>query len=168
MTELEVKALQYAANKHKGQKRKYNGLPYICHPIMVHHILSEVCDDPEMLAAALLHDTVEDTDATIEEIGELFGPRVKLLVAGLTDLSVPEDGNRAHRKAIDRAHLGMQCNAVKTIKLADIIHNTPSILLYGKGFAEVYANEVKLLLKELVGGNKLLYNEAHKLINERN
>lgn len=96
--------------------------------------------------AALLHDTVEDTDATHEEIARFFGDKVSELVKGLTDVSKPEDGNRATRKAIDRDHLAQGSKEVQTIKIFDLIHNTESIKKHDPKFWEVYKLEKQDLL----------------------
>merc|ERR1712110_698505 len=83
-----IKAADFAAIKHKHQRRKNkSAVPYINHPIGVAKILtSEVkVTDPIVLQAALLHDTVEDTDTTIEEIGDVFGDKVQSIVAEVTD-----------------------------------------------------------------------------------
>ena len=98
----------YAEKAHMGQVRKYTGEPYIVHPSAVAELLRLNYKDTteEMYMAALLHDTVEDTEATHEEIEKFFGKEVSDLVRGLTDISKPEDGNRATRKAIDRDHIG--------------------------------------------------------------
>ena len=65
MTDLVKKALEFASNAHNGQTRKYTGEPYIVHPIEVMELVREVIDDPEVLAAALLHDVVEDCPVSI-------------------------------------------------------------------------------------------------------
>lgn len=70
------KALCFAAEKHEGQKRKITGTPYILHPMEVAAIAGTLTNDPEIIAGALLHDTVEDTDTTLEELEDLFGSRV--------------------------------------------------------------------------------------------
>ena len=78
-----IKAADFAAKKHRDQRRKDpEGTPYINHPIGVAHILANEggIDDPIVLQAALLHDTVEDTDTTLEEIEENFGKVVRELV----------------------------------------------------------------------------------------
>ena len=99
-----------------------------------------------MYMAALLHDTVEDTDATHEEIARFFGDKVSELVKGLTDVSKPEDGNRATRKAIDRDHIAQGSKEVQTIKVFDLIHNTESIKEHDPKFWEVYKLEKQDLL----------------------
>ena len=79
------KALYFATEKHSGQLRKIANTPYILHPIEVASIVGTMTDDREILAAAVLHDTVEDTDTTLEEIRENFGRRVSLLVMTETE-----------------------------------------------------------------------------------
>lgn len=79
------KALCFAAKKHEGQIRKMSNSPYILHPTEVASIVATMTDDREILAAAVLHDTVEDTDTTLEEIRENFGKRVALHVMTETE-----------------------------------------------------------------------------------
>ena len=79
-TSLFDKAAQFAIEAHRGVERRGKGFPYIIHPMEAASIVANITNDPEMLAAAILHDTVEDTDVTIEQIEELFGPRVAHLV----------------------------------------------------------------------------------------
>lgn len=76
------RAVEYAARAHDGQVRKGTNLPYIVHPIEVAAICATFTDDAEVLAAAALHDVVEDTDVTIDEVEDLFGTRVAGIVAG--------------------------------------------------------------------------------------
>lgn len=83
-------ALIFATERHSGQTRKRNNLPYILHPIEVAEIVGTMTEDREVLAAAVLHDTVEDTDTTIEEIRERFGKRVALLVMTETEDKRPD------------------------------------------------------------------------------
>ncbi len=116
-------AASFAAEKHKDQKRKgSNGEPYINHPIEVANLLTNVgaIDDPEMIVAALLHDTVEDTDATFDEIESKFGPVVAGYVRELTDdKSLP----KAERKRLQIEHAPHLSQGAKPIKLADKISN---------------------------------------------
>lgn len=79
------RAAAFAAKAHSGAKRKGNGMPYILHPMEDAVIVSTITDDPEIIAAALLHDTVEDTDVTAEDIEREFGARVASLVAHETE-----------------------------------------------------------------------------------
>ncbi|MBQ3519826.1 MAG: HD domain-containing protein [Clostridia bacterium] len=79
--ELLSLAVQFAAQKHNTQRRKGTDIPYLLHPMEVAAIVGTITSDPCILAAAVLHDVVEDTDATPEEICEMFGARVAQLVA---------------------------------------------------------------------------------------
>lgn len=146
-----------------GQKRKYTGEDYIHHPREVAAIVATVPHTPEMLAAALLHDTVEDAGISINTIRALFGPVVAQLVEELTDVSKPTDGNRSIRKGIDLAHSARASINGKTIKLADLISNTKSIVAHDKGFARVYLEEKGRLLEVLKDGNKTLWNKAYAI-----
>ena len=142
-----------AAHEAVGQIRKYTGDPYICHPLAVAVIVSKVEHTESMLMAALLHDTVEDTRVTLEEVAREFGEEVAALVGWLTDVSRPEDGNRTRRKAIDREHSGQAPAAAQTIKLADLLHNTSSIVAHDPAFARVYLQEMAALLEVLSKGD---------------
>lgn len=154
-----------AAHYAVGQVRKYTGESYINHPAEVVGILaSSGAANPEMLAAAWLHDVVEDTGVSIEVIRDEFGACVATLVEGLTDVSKPEDGNRKTRKAIDRAHTAAQSPACKTIKLADLISNTRSIVERDPEFAKVYRAEKRELLEVLRDGHRPLWEQANSLV----
>ncbi len=161
---LVEKAFNFARQAHAGQMRKYTNEPYIVHPEAVARTVSTVTDDEEMIASALLHDVVEDTDVCIEDIREHFGTRVAELVEGVSDVSVPEDGNRKRRKAIDRVYYAQVHPDAKTIKLADIIDNIPSVIAHDPGFAPVYMQEKKLLLGVLRDGNRYLFKRAQEMV----
>lgn len=153
-----------AAHAAVSQLRKYTHEPYIVHPAEVVGIVMTVEHTPEMLAAAWLHDVVEDTGVTIETIRAEFGNEVAELVGWLTDVSKPEQGNRATRKAIDRAHTAMAPAAAQTIKLADLISNTKSIMEHDEKFAKTYLAEKALLLEVMTKGNSVLMAEARRSI----
>lgn len=161
-------AYRFAKDCHEavGQTRKYTGEPYIVHPVEVATIVMGVAHNDTMLAAALLHDTVEDTRATAEDILATFGPEVADLVGWLTDISQPGDGNRAMRKAIDRNHIAEAPAAAKTIKLADLISNTQSIVANDQDFALVYLQEKAALLEVLREGDRYLWQRAKQLLDE--
>ncbi len=160
---LEYKALKFARKAHEsvGQLRKYTHEPYITHPVAVAELVKSVKDHtPEMVAAALLHDTVEDTNVTSEDIYKEFGPLVGALVDSLTDVSKLEDGNRAKRKRMDLEHLSKASPEAKTIKLADLIDNTKTIAALDPEFWKVYREEKIKLLEILSEGDKSLYEIA--------
>lgn len=114
---LEQRAMEFAAHYHGiiDHRRKYTGEPYIEHPKAVVKLVKDAPHTPAMLAAAWLHDVVEDTPATIDEVRQTFGAEIAGLVRMLTNVSRPEDGNRATRKSIDRAHIAMASREAKTI-----------------------------------------------------
>ena len=105
--EVVKRAKHYATQAHKriNHRRKYTNQPYDTHLKNVAELVASASDDLEMIAAAWLHDTVEDTPITFHDIEKEFGTGVADLVSDLTDVSKASDGNRAVRKAIDRAHL---------------------------------------------------------------
>ena len=117
------RALAFAATKHRDQRRKdVEASPYINHPIAVAHVLSVEAgvDDEETLLAALLHDTVEDTQTTFEELDKEFGSRVSRLVAEMTDdKSLPKDV----RKELQIEHAASASDQAKLVKIADKITN---------------------------------------------
>jgi (p)ppGpp synthase/HD superfamily hydrolase len=117
-----------------------------------------------MIAAAWLHDTVEDTGVTIELIRSEFGSEVSDLVGWLTDVSRPDHGNRAARKAVDRAHTAAAPGEAQTIKLADLISNTRSIVAHDAKFAETYLSEKRLLLEVMTKADPRLLARAHQQI----
>ena len=156
--------LKFATKAHGNQKRKYTGEPYIVHPIAVSEIVQTVPHTDEMVAAALLHDVVEDTPVTIQEIETKFGSKVAELVGWLTDISRPEDGNRKTRKALDRDHSASAPAEAQTIKLADLIDNTKSIERYDPGFYQVYRQEKIALLDVLTKGDIALRKIAQQQV----
>tara|TARA_B100001057_G_scaffold384627_1_gene391159 strand:+ start:2533 stop:3033 length:501 start_codon:yes stop_codon:yes gene_type:complete len=163
MTKLD-KAIKFATKAHGSQKRKYTGEPYVTHPIAVMEIVKTVPHTDDMLVAAVLHDTVEDTPVTLSDIKEQFGDNVARLVDGLTDVSQPQDGNRKIRKAMDRAHTAQQPAEVQTIKLADLIHNTKSISVYDPHFYKVYREEKIRILDILKEGDRSLMHIAQQQV----
>lgn len=164
----QARAFCIAAHSAVGQKRKYTGEPYWTHPVQVAQLFSSVVGhgDEDAVCAALLHDVIEDTGVTVWDIREVFGGEVATMVAQLTDVSRPSDGNRAARKALDRSHLGMAWPIVKSIKLADLICNSESILKHDPKFAPVYLGEMRQLLEVLRRGNQDLWDMANKIVEE--
>lgn len=159
-------AVRYAAIAHGQQKRKYTGAGYITHCIAVAETVAQVTDDAEVIAAAVLHDTIEDTATTFADIVLEFGPRVAGLVLEVTDASTPADGNRAARKQIDLCHLSKSSPEGATIKLADIIDNSRDIVKHDTGFARIYLPEKAALLAVLMHGNKDLWNAANGILED--
>lgn len=153
-----------AAHAAVKQVRKYTFEPYIVHPTEVASIVASVPHTDVMLAAAWLHDTVEDTGVSIVDIQAEFGNEVASLVGWLTDVSKPEQGNRAVRKAIDREHTAAAPAEAQTVKLADLIANSRSILAHDPAFAKVYLEEKRMLLEVLTRGDATLMAQARNIV----
>lgn len=124
-------AVVFAAERHSGMRRKLDSAPYLLHPMEVALIASGMTDDEEVLAAAVLHDTVEDTDTSIEEIEARFGPRVAALVASETEdkrSGVPKNESWLIRKEESLETLkNADDPGVKYIWLADKLSNLRGI-----------------------------------------
>ncbi len=165
-TEVVAKAAAFAKAAHESidQRRKYTNQPYIVHPETVANMVSRVTNDVAIIAAAWLHDVVEDTPTTIHQIAREFGDDISNLVADLTDVSEPSDGNRRERNAIDRQHTATADPRAKTVKLADIIDNLTGIARLAPGFAVKYVAEKELLLQVLKDGDQTLFKRAVAVI----
>jgi guanosine-3',5'-bis(diphosphate) 3'-pyrophosphohydrolase len=149
---LAFDAMQLAREVHAGQVRKYTGNPYSDHLAEVCGIamsagwhIAEIHPD-KLMATCWLHDSIEDQGVNPEEIRRQFGDEVAMGVLALSDL---EDGNRAERKAASRARLAKTPGWVQTIKVADLISNTSSIVQHDPKFAVLYLEEKRLLLDVL-------------------
>jgi len=165
MSDLIERAKDYATKAHQriDQRRKYSKQPYHVHLEAVAKLVAGVSDDAEVIAAAWLHDTVEDTPATLDDIEAHFGSSVAELVEELTDVSMPSDGNRARRKALDCRHTAQASPRAKMVKLADLIDNCRDITRHDPRFARVYLTEMAALLKVLREGDEQLYRQAVRL-----
>lgn len=121
--EILHKAYARAVKQHTGQRRK-SGEPYIIHPLAVAQILADLGMGPIVVAAGLLHDTVEDTDYTLEECRADFGDTVAGLVDGVTKISNMEYGESAQAETIRKMVVAMSRDVrVLVVKLADRLHN---------------------------------------------
>jgi (p)ppGpp synthase/HD superfamily hydrolase len=122
-------ALIYAARAHRHQVRKGTDVPYIVHPVGVMLLLEHAGEtDPELLAAALLHDTLEDAGATVEDLAQRFGQRVAGIVIGCTEpdhSSAPWEVRKQHTVA----HLLSAPRDVQLVSAADKLHNLTSMTL---------------------------------------
>lgn len=155
---VQYKAMLFARDAHKDQVRKYSGDPYSNHLAEVAGILATVTHDPTSIAVAWLHDTIEDCGVTREVLQANFGYLTALAVEQLSDL---ETGNRAQRKAASRARLSQAPGWVQTIKCADMISNTSSIVSHDPKFAKTYLAEKKAMLAVLDRADPLLLKLAN-------
>ena len=129
-TRLLDRAIVFAVRAHAGTERRGKGFPYIVHPMEAVEIVATMTSDQELLAAAVLHDTVEDTDTTVEQIRTEFGDRIASLVASESDIVVDgcseEDSWHARKQAaIDR--LARASHDAKTVALGDKLSNMRAI-----------------------------------------
>ena len=129
-TTLVDAAIRFAVDAHAGTERRGKGFPYVIHVLEAMSIVATMTSDPELLAAAALHDTVEDTDVTLDRIREVFGARVASLVETETDIQLSEDGRQnswRERKqaAIDR--LATASREAKMVALGDKLSNMRAI-----------------------------------------
>ena len=137
------RAYIYSARVHEGQVR-LSGEPYLSHPLEVAGILADMKLDPESIAAGLLHDVIEDTSATPEEIKDLFGPEILHIVAGVSKLSgLTFDSSRArHAESIRKMFLAMADDIrVILIKLADRLHNMRTLQFHSSDKRREIAQE---------------------------
>lgn len=129
-TTLLDRAIIFAVRAHAGTERRGKGFPYIVHPMEAVEIVATMTRDQELLAAAALHDTVEDTDTTVEQIREEFGDRIASLVASESDIVLEglpaEDSWHARKQAaIDR--LARASHDAKIVALGDKLSNMRAI-----------------------------------------
>lgn len=153
-----------AAHAAVNQLRKYTFDPYIVHPTEVATIVATVTDNPNVVATAYLHDVLEDTKVTEEVLRREFGDEVTDLVVWLTNVSKPSDGNRKVRKQKDLNNLAKAPADAQTVKLADLLSNTPSIVEYDPNFAKIYLHEKLALLDVLKKGNSDLWQQAFDVV----
>ena len=168
-TKALLKALSFAAEKHRFQKRKdAAGTPYINHPINVALVLAEMGneDDTDLLMAAILHDTIEDTETTPEELSTAFGTTVRDIVLEVTDdKSLPKD----ERKRLQVVTASKKTTAAKKLKLADKICNVLDIVNHPPGDWSTerklsYLTWAEQVLHGLAGANPVLENYLAKVI----
>lgn len=163
-TKLTQEADAFAVRAHVQQTRKYTEEPYVEHCREVARLVQAVGGSEAMVAAALLHDTLEDTDVVVDDLKLIFPFPVPELVQQVTDVSKPEDGNRKARKQKDLEHLAMASQDAKVIKLADIISNVKSIISCDTNFARTYIPEKRAQLAVLKDADVVLYMCADKFI----
>ncbi len=166
MSNLAFEAMQFARRAHRAQQRKYTGSPYSDHLAEVAGIVSTVTSGLMMpphivIAVAWLHDCVEDQGITLPILEEEFGQAVAYGVELLSDL---EQGNRAERKAVARTRLAAAPGWVQTIKCADRISNTSSIVRHDPAFTVTYLKEKRLLLDVMTAADPRLLAMAREQI----
>lgn len=129
-TQLLDKAIKFAVKAHSGTARRGKGFPYIVHPMEAMEIVSTITSDQELLAAAALHDTVEDTDVEVEDIRREFGDRVADLVAAESESiaeGISEEDSWKARKQLALNRLVSSSLDVKIVALGDKLSNMRAI-----------------------------------------
>lgn len=148
------KAMKFAAKKHKDQKRKYTGEPYYNHCVSVYTSVKNFTNNENVICAALLHDTIEDTETTYIDLGIEFGAEVAKYVEELTDVYTRESYpnlNRKERKFLEACRLKDISIEAKLIKYFDLMDNTITIIKYDSKFAETYLKEKQFILTHSLG-----------------
>lgn len=168
---------EYADRSHGNQMRKYAPDRYIVHPKRVMENCLNHTDDITVLAAALLHDVLEDTPVKQKEMRAFLETKMSAeqadktmkLVVDLTDVYIKKDYPRLNRKARKKKELERLKKThpdSQTIKYADIIDNAKEIITADPDFAKVFLNECRVNLEELDKGNPQLYKEAVAIVQE--
>jgi (p)ppGpp synthase/HD superfamily hydrolase len=162
---LKKNVLDFAVKAHKGQTRKYTGEDYIVHPMAVADMVERHGGSEVQVCAALLHDVVEDTAVTFDDIRDNFGGDIANLVRWLTDTSQPSDGNRRIRKGIDAKRLAEAPAEAQFVKLADLIDNSSTIFRFDKPFSKQFHKEMTHLVEVMtkVHGSSM-WIEAKKVL----
>lgn len=160
-----ARAMNVSMEAHRGQTRKYTGEPYWLHCLAVYDQVTAWGGTEAMRCAALLHDTLEDTDLPKERLLRVFGTEVFELVLELTDEFTHEKYprlNRAERKRLEAERIARTSVEARVIKLADINNNTESITEHDRDFTKVFVPEKNRLLALM--GNPLaeFHAKAHR------
>ena len=169
------KAKRYASKKHKGQIRKFENKPYIVHPKRVANIVKKYKDSKQinnLIAAAILHDTLEDTDATEKELRKKFGKLVASLVKELTsDKEIMKEKGGKRKYLADK--MSNMSSWALVIKLADRLDNVSGLRRATPDFKKNYAKQTNYILdqieknRELSGTQKRLIAEIRRQLNEK-
>ena len=177
MEDILQKVTAFAGQAHGDQRRKFVDEPYINHPVRVMEICRQYNSTIEVLTAALLHDVLEDTTASVEEIktflliimDEENTLHTIKLVEELTDIYTKKqypNWNRRERKAKETERLNKTSSEAQTIKYADIIDNSSDIKNSKDNFAMVFLLDCRSLLKTITKGDNRVYEKAVKTVEQ--
>lgn len=171
MDQVLEKIKDFADRAHGKQTRRYSADRYIVHPVRVMEICRQHTNDLAILAAAILHDVLEDTDVKKEAMDNFLRDTMELsqaqrtlkLVVELTDIYVKDnypEWNRRKRKSKEADRLATISAEAQTIKYADIIDNSGEIASHDPDFAQLYLEEATVLLDKMTKGNRQLRERA--------
>jgi len=177
MEETLKKITEFAREAHGDQRRKFAPEPYIVHPIRVMELCRQHTNDIAVLAAALLHDVLEDTSVTADQmedflvtvLNEKQAKQTGQLVIELTDVYIKKnfpEWNRRKRRAKETERLSKASGHAQTVKYADIIDNSRDIVNAESDFARKYLEECLAIVKAMKQGNKDLYEKALATVEE--
>jgi guanosine-3',5'-bis(diphosphate) 3'-pyrophosphohydrolase len=166
----------FAINAHAGQVRKYADEPFVTHPIRVMQTCSVYTNDVAVLSAALLHDVIEDTELTRNDLYNFLvtlmephhAQRTVKLVEQLTNVYIKANypqWNRYKRKREEIKRLSKISADAQTIKYADIIDNCNEIIHHDRDFADRFLHECRDTLQKISKGNSILYLRAIETVN---
>lgn len=139
----------FASKKHQGQVRKYTNDPYVAHCENVASSVAMFSNNPNVICAALLHDTIEDTNTTHDELKSYFNTEIADMVLELTDVYTKfnyENLNRKERKFLEACRLKTISQNSKLIKYFDIMDNSSSIFKFDANFSKVYLKEKQFII----------------------
>jgi (p)ppGpp synthase/HD superfamily hydrolase len=162
------KAYEFAKAKHAGQKRKNSNLDYFTHPKYVARIVEQIISNEKLVSVALLHDVLEDTDTTYDELVDIFGEEIAGLVYELTNKTEERNGRKKKDYILDK--MAKMSNEALLVKLADRLHN---VLFLGKDghdaddFIIYYYTNTDFILKKLKSARfsqGLEFTEEHKVL----
>ncbi len=168
----------FADHAHGDQMRKYTPERYIVHPVRVMETLQSYTDNITILAAALLHDVLEDTPVSKEEIytflttlmNDQTAQKTIELVIELTDVFIKNNYpnyNRRKRKSLEIDRAGKTSGEAQTIKYANILDNCGEIVKHDRHFAKVFLFECKKMLEVIDKGNPELYKRTRELLDSK-
>jgi guanosine-3',5'-bis(diphosphate) 3'-pyrophosphohydrolase len=166
---------EFARKAHGNQQRKFEPGPYVIHLIRVKNICQEYTPDAVVLSAALLHDVLEDTEVKAEELRQFLqtvteqktAGNILNLVIDLTDIYTKNNypqWNRRKRKKMEAERLSRVRPDAQTIKYADIIDNSHTIVHAEDGFASVYLHEARVIIDMMKKGHPELRSRAEETI----
>jgi guanosine-3',5'-bis(diphosphate) 3'-pyrophosphohydrolase len=141
MSRLVTSAALFAARAHEGQTRKDGRTPYVHHVLEVADLVAWAEAGEIEIAAALLHDTVEDSATMIEDVSRRFGPRVAQIVGGLTDDPAWDALPRPERKSRQAEHMRQATRSVRLVKIADQASNLRDVARLPDGWTQETAAE---------------------------
>lgn len=149
MDSMRYKALDFAVRKHSGQFRRGSGVPYVTHCIEVARKVEPVLGSTDTFCIALLHDTLEDTDTSYNELATEFNSSVADGVRWLTNYKADQFRNRSERKRADASRLAKSPWHIQTIKCADMLHNLSDMRETDTEFLPRYTSDCEMILSHL-------------------